>query len=215
VVETRRGEVGLSDPAFVFCCFNSPYKIHPATFAIWMRILSAIPWSVLWLIEEDARGKVNLRSAAASAGVDPDRLIFAPRMPYAKHLSRLSHADLFIDTFPCTAHTTASDALWAGVPVLTRMGRSFASRVAASLLSALGLEELITSTPQQFEELAIELARSPARIAQLRQRLDVARQTSALFDGKRFCRNLEAAFELMTQRHRRGVAPAPIDLSSP
>jgi predicted O-linked N-acetylglucosamine transferase (SPINDLY family)/Flp pilus assembly protein TadD len=213
VLAGTRASVGLGSAEFVFCCFNTPYKIHPDTFACWMRILKAVPKSALWLIEENSVASDNLRRAAEGQGVDPARLVFAPRAPNAVHLARLGHADLFIDTYPYTAHTTASDALWAGVPVLTQAGRSFASRVAASLLTTLGLNELITSSSQQFENKAIEFARSPERLMDVRRRLDRARKTSTLFDGRAFCGNLERAFEVMLRRYRMGMVPDVIDLS--
>jgi len=214
VLTGKRASLGLGSAEFVFCCFNTPYKIHPDTFACWMRILKAVPKSALWLIEENSVASDNLRRAAETQGVNPARLIFAPRAPNAVHLARLGHADLFIDTYPYTAHTTASDALWAGVPVLTKAGRSFASRVAASLLMTLGLGELVVSSTAQFESRAIELALSPERLVGLRQRLDIARKTSGLFDGRVFCANLERAFEVMVQRHRMGMVSDVIDLTN-
>jgi predicted O-linked N-acetylglucosamine transferase (SPINDLY family) len=156
-----RLECGLPEKGFVFCCFNNNYKILPATFAIWMRLLHRVPGSVLWLLEDNPTASKNLRQEAQARGVDPSRLVFAPRWPLAEHLARHRLADLFIDTWPYNAHTTASDALWAGLPLVTRSGKSFASRVAASLLKAVGLEELITDSDDAYEALAIKLAQHP------------------------------------------------------
>jgi protein O-GlcNAc transferase len=156
--EYERAEVGLPETGFVFCCFNNTYKITPDVFTMWMRILKAIEKSVLWLIESNPNAVANLRNAAMRNGVSPDRLVFAKRMPLPDHLARHRLADLFLDTFPCNAHTTASDSLWAGLPVLSQIGETFAGRVAASLLNAIGLRELVVPTAQAYENLAIELA---------------------------------------------------------
>ncbi len=156
-----RNELGLPDDAFVFCCFNNAYKITPDLFDIWMRLLIAVDGSVLWLLEGNAAATRNLRAEAERRGVAPGRLIFAPRMGMAEHLARHRYADLFIDTFYYNAHTTASDALWAGLPVLTYLGNAFAGRVAASLLNAMGLPEMITSSHAEYESLAIDLATNP------------------------------------------------------
>ena len=208
----ERGELGLPDSAFVFVCFNNNYKILPEVFARWMRILQAVPGSVLWLYQGTPEGADKLRGHAAAAGVDPQRLVFAPHLPADQHLSRLRHADLFLDTLPCNAHTTASDALWAGVPLLTCLGNAFQGRVAASLLRALSLDELVTTHLDDYEATAIDLARSPERLAALRARLAAQRQTSSLFDGKRFARNLESAFITMADRHYAGLPPVAFDV---
>lgn len=208
----ERGELGLPDSAFVFVCFNNNYKILPEVFARWMRILQAVTGSVLWLYQGTPEGADKLRGHAAAAGVDPQRLVFAPHMPADQHLSRLRHADLFLDTLPCNAHTTASDALWAGVPLLTCLGNAFQGRVAASLLRALSLDELVTTHLDDYEATAIDLARSPERLAALRARLATQRQTSSLFDGTRFARNLESALITMADRHYAGLPPVAFDV---
>ena len=181
-----RTEVGLPNNAFVFCCFNNNYKITPEVFDCWMRILKQVDGSVLWLFEDNAKAASNLRKEAEIRGVHPERLIFAKRMPPSDHLARHRFADLFLDTLPYNAHTTASDALWAGLPVLTRIGETFAGRVAASLLNAIGLTELITSTPQAYEALAIELATNPEKLAAIKRKLANNRLTTPLFDTKLF-----------------------------
>jgi predicted O-linked N-acetylglucosamine transferase (SPINDLY family) len=208
-----RAELGLPSDALVFCCFNDPGKITPQTFDGWMRILRQVPGGMLWLLSGSATAEANLRREAGARGVDPTRLAFAPRWPLAEHLARQRAADLFLDTFPCNAHTTASDALWAGLPVLTRMGESFASRVAASLLNAVGLPELITRTPEQFEALAVGLARDRERLATIRQKLQRNRLTAPLFDSTLFTRHLEAAYIGMYERSQAGLNPEAIVVS--
>lgn len=207
-----RAECGLPEQGVVYCCFNATYKITPDVFASWMRILDAVPGSVLWLYEGNRWAPDNLRQEAVRHGVDPQRLVFAPNMPNADHLARLRLADLFLDTLPYNAHTTASDALWAGLPVLTRIGHSFAARVAASLLTAVGMPELIVHTPQDYEALAIALGRDPDRLAGLRQRLLAQRSTAPLWDTPRFARHLEAAYEAMMQRWCEGLPPDHLDI---
>ena len=208
-----RAELGLPEQGFVFCCFNLNYKISPTTFAGWMRILKAVPGSVLFLFANHEAAKVNLRAHAVRYGVDADRLVFGGRLSPAEYLARYRTADLFLDTLPYNAGTTASDALWAGLPVLTLTGEAFASRIAASLLTALGVPELITSTQQQYEQLAIELASNPQRLAALRTRIQDNRLTSALFDTARFARNLEAAFTAIHARYQAGESPEHISLN--
>ncbi|ABL65857.1 O-linked N-acetylglucosamine transferase family protein [Chlorobium phaeobacteroides] len=202
-----RAECGLPESGFVFCCFNNTYKITPATFDGWMRILGQVPGSVLWLYEENAKAAENLRREAASRGVDAGRLIFGKRLPVAEYLARYRVADLFLDTLPYNAGTTASDALWAGLPVLTLRGESFASRMAASLLTAIGLPELITSGQEEYESLAIELALDPEMMRVTREKLARNRLTTRLFDTGRFTRNIEAAFEAMYERYQEGLPP--------
>lgn len=205
-----RAELGLPPAGFVFCCFNRNYKITPDTFGSWARILERIEGSVLWLLEDHPVAARNLRSEAQSRGMNGERLIFAPRMPPPEHLARHRAADLFIDTLPCNAHTTASDALWAGLPVLTCQGESFPARVAASLLSAVGLPELITATQEQYEALAIALATDPSRLAELRDRLSRNRLTAPLFDTALFTRHIEDAYTQMYERYLRDLSPAEI-----
>ena len=191
---------GLPQDAFVFCHFNYSYKILPDMFASWMRILAAVPGSVLWMLSTDALFETNLRTAAQAAGVDAGRLIFAPQLPVAQHVARLAAGDLFLDSLPYGAHTTASDALWAGLPLLTCRGRAFAGRVGASLLTALELPELITENMASYEALAVALARDPARLAALRDRLAANRSTAPLFDTATSTRAIEAAYEAMMVR---------------
>lgn len=207
-----RVELGLPEQGFVFCCFNGHHKIQPETFDRWMRILRAVEGSVLWLLQGDPAATTNLVREAQARGVDGRRLVFAPRMRMDEHLARHRQAGLFLDTLPYNAHTTACDALWAGLPVLTCMGRSFASRVGGSLLHALGLTDLVASDVQAYESLAIELALSPERLSRLRGQLDTARRTRALFDGRIFVRHLESAFHSMVARQRAGLPPAGFEV---
>jgi len=204
---TRAG-LGLPADGFVFCCFNNNYKILPDVFDVWMRLLAQVDGSVLWLIEDTAEAAAALRREAAARGIPADRLVFAPRVDLPDHLARQRRADLLLDTLPYNAHTTASDALWAGLPVLTCMGRNFAGRVAASLLTAVGLPELITASLPEYEALALRLAREPDLLAAIRGKLARNLPTAKLFDTPRFCRHLEAAYATMWQRQRRGDAPA-------
>lgn len=208
-----RAELGLPASGFVFCCFNGNYKILPATFASWMRLLRQVDGSVLWLLGDQPASIVNLRREAAKHGIDGQRLVFADRRPLADHLARHRAADLFIDTLPYNAHTTASDALWAGLPVLTCMGQSFASRVAASLLGAVGLPELVTTSEYEYEALALALAREPARLEQLKRKLAANRASAPLFDAARFAADLERAYVQMHARRHAGLAPDHLDIA--
>ena len=209
-----RAELGLPKNAFVFCGFNNAYKIVPEVFDIWMRLLKAVDGSVLWLRKDNKVTERNLRREAAARGVDPARIVFAKRMPLDQHLARQRHADLFIDTLPYNAHSTASDALRVGLPVLTCAGRSFASRVAASLLTTIGLPELVTDTATAYEARAIELARDPAKLAAIKSKLDANRQDSWLFDAQRLARHLEAAYATAHDRAQAGLPPASFDALS-
>jgi protein O-GlcNAc transferase len=202
-----RGECGLPQNAFVFCCFNNPQKITPEIFAIWMRLLQATEGSVLWLITGIAKAAANLRLEAEKRGVAPERLIFAPKASVADHLARHRLADLCLDTLPYNAHTTASDALWAGLPVLTCLGETFAGRVAASLLKAIGLDALITRTLAEYEALALRLARDPAYLVTLKERLVRNRDGSLLFDTQRATRHIETAYRTMAEIARRSEKP--------
>lgn len=188
-----RADAGLPQDAFVFASFNATYKVSPAEFDIWMELLHAVEGSVLWQLDGGDTSCENLRRAAEARGIDPARLIFAPRLKRAPHLSRLALADLFLDTFNCNAHTTASDALWAGVPVLTLQGEQFAARVAASLTAAAGVPETICTSPDDYKARALELARDPSQLASLRQRLVSNRLSCSLFDTIGFTRKLENA----------------------
>jgi protein O-GlcNAc transferase len=208
---TRR-DAGLPESRFVFCCFNGSQKISPPVFDSWMRILARSENAVLWLLEDNQAATVNLRREAEARGIAADRLIFARHERPDRHLARLRLADLVLDTLPYAAHTTASDALWAGVPVLTRIGSSFAGRVAASLLTAAGLPELITESAVEYEKLAQHLATRPALLSEIRGKLAGNRETCALFDTVRITRNLEAAYLTMWERHRRGESPASFAL---
>ncbi len=194
-----RTELGLPDTGFVFCSFNNNFKITPQIFDVWMRILRAVDGSVLWLIEDSAAAAANLRREATRRGIDPVRLIFAPRMPQEDHLARQSAADLFLDTHPYNAHTTGSDALWAGLPLVTCPGESFAARVAASLLRTMDLPELIAPTLADYEALAIGLAMDPQQLAAIRQKVRRNRKTSPLFDLERFTSNIETAYAGMLE----------------
>jgi protein O-GlcNAc transferase len=203
-----RARFGLPEQGFVFCCFNNTHKILPAVFDGWMRMLAAVPGSVLWLREENAPATQNLRAAAAARGIDPARIVMAGRVDdMADHLGRHALADLFVDTLPYNAHTTAADALQAGLPVLTQAGRAFAGRVAASLLVTLGLPELVTDSPAAQEAAAIALAHDPQRLAALRARLAAALPTAPLFDTPRYARNLERTLRGMHERAARGAPP--------
>jgi protein O-GlcNAc transferase len=202
-----RAEAGLPERGFVFCCFNNNYKIVPEVFDIWMRLLKAVDGSVLWLLEDNAAASRNLRAEATARGVNPDRLVFAGRMPLPEHLARHQLADLFLDTLPCNAHTTASDALWAGLPILTCMGDAFPGRVAASLLRAVGLPELITDNLHDYEALAFKLATTPLTLHDLKAKLARNRTTYPLFDIDRFRRHIESAYTAMYERYQRGEMP--------
>ena len=207
-----REELGLPATGFVFCCFNNNFKIMPQTFDGWMRILQAVEGSVLWLLEDNPIAAKNLRREAEARGVAATRLVFAQRMSMDQHLARQRLADLFLDTLPYNAHTTASDALWAGLPVLTCMGESFASRVAASLLCAVGLPELVSDTQADFEARAIELARDAAQLGGLRDRLRSQGRSAPLFDARLFARHIESAYSTMYERLRQGQAPDVIEV---
>jgi predicted O-linked N-acetylglucosamine transferase (SPINDLY family) len=194
---STRAQAGLPQDGFVFCSFNNNWKLTEPIFTIWMRLLKAVPASVLWLNQAGVKAKANLLQAAEKRGVEPHRLIFAQPAPLDAHLARHQLADLFLDTVPYNAHTTACDALWAGLPVLTLRGTAFAGRVAASLLSAVGLPELIAETEEDYEALALALAQGPARLSVLREKLAANRTTVPLFDTPRFARHLEAAYTEM------------------
>ena len=208
-----RTELGLPENGFVFCCFNNNYKILPAMFDRWMRILKAVDGSVLWLLKDNTTAEASLRREAAARGVDATRLVFAERWPSDEHLARHRQADLFLDTLPYNAHTTGSDALWAGLPLLTCCGSTFPGRVGASLLHAVGVPELIAQTPDDYEKLAIALARDPERLGELRNRLAQSRMTAPLFDTARFARDIECLFLTMVERSRSALPASPIETS--
>ncbi len=199
-----RQECGLPESGFIFCCFNASYKITPKVFNVWTRLLKAVPGSVLLLLDSNPYATANLKREAEDRGVAAERLVFADHLPYADHLARFGVADLFLDTFPYNAHTLASDALWGGCPVVTCSGRTFPSRVAASLLHSVGLPELVCRSLADYEKLALALARDHGRLRGVRQKLRTIRLTAPVFDTRRFTRHLEAAFEIMWERYRRG-----------
>lgn len=211
--DPTRAEAGLPDSGFVFASFNNSYKITPPVFDVWMRLLRANDGSVLWLLQDNETATANLKREAEARGVEPQRLIFAPRVNAAEHLARQRLADLFLDTLPCTAHTTASDALWVGLPVLTVLGTSFAGRVAASLLRAMGLPELVTSSLDAYEGLALSLSRDASALSRIKTKLGENRHTHALFDTARFTRNLESAFEAIWNRTQRGEPPGDLAMA--
>lgn len=200
--QPSRAEAGLPEDALVFCSFNQLLKLNPEEFDLWCRLLREVPGSVLWLLEPDAaEARDNLRREAQARGVDAERLVFAPRLKQAEHLARLALADLALDSFPCTSHTTASDTLWAGVPLMTRLGETFTSRVAGSLLKAHGFDELVATDAQDYFERLKALALDEAKRDDLRQRLGAARMESPLFDTTRFTTDLEALYQAIWQHH--------------
>jgi predicted O-linked N-acetylglucosamine transferase (SPINDLY family) len=208
-----RAEFGLPEGGLVFCCFNNCYKITPEVFASWMNILRRVETGVLWLLQDIDVAAENLRNSARQSGVDPGRIVFAGRASPAAHLARHRLADLFLDTLPYNAHTTASDALWAGVPVLTRIGGTFAGRVGASLLNAIGLPELVTHSAEEYEALAVELARHPEKLRAIRAKLAEDRLTAPLFDTQLYTRHIETAYEAMHRRRQAGLPPDHIEIS--
>lgn len=208
--QPTRTEMGLPEQAFVFVCFNETYKITPDLFDRWCRILGAVPGSVLWLYARFERVRQNLRAEAKRRGIEPERLIFADKLPQPAHLARIPLADLMLDTLPVNAHTTASDALWMGVPILTCLGETFAGRVAASLVRACGLNELVTESLDDYERLVIALARDPARLQGLRDRLHQAKRSAPFFDSQGFTRQLEDLYERIWARHCQGLPPAQL-----
>ena len=207
-----REELGLPIEGFVFCCFNNSYKITPHVFDSWVSILNAVKGSVLWLIEGNPTAAINLRKEAQKRGLDPQRVIFAMRIQLPDHLARHRAADLFLDTLPCNAHTTSSDALWAGLPVLTCMGESFSSRVAASLLMAMDLPELITQTRAEYEALAIDLATNSVKLRFIKDKLAANRLTTPLFDTLLFTRHIEDAYTEMFERYQADLLPDHIEI---
>ncbi|MEM9300723.1 MAG: glycosyltransferase [Pseudomonadota bacterium] len=208
---TTRADWDLPEDAVVFCAFNSLYKISPEFFAIWMEILKAVPNSVIWMLRQSAEQLRNLRRAARSHGVSPARIVFARRVDKLSHLARLAHADLALDNLPYGAHTTASDCLWAGLPILTVSADTFASRVCRSIVEATGFPELIARDVDQFRDRAVALATDPQELRSIRERLATERYRCPQFDTHRFARALDDAYCTMWQRYQRGEGPAPID----
>ena len=196
-----REDMRLPSHGFVFCCFNNNYKISPREFDIWMRLMQKVEGSVLWLLKSNKWAEQNLKREAEDRGISAERLIFAEKVPQAEHLARQKLADLFLDTFNYNAHTTASDALWAGLPVVTKLGEGFAARVAGSLLAAIGLTELITENEEEYEALALTLATDPKRLGQVKSKLDGNRLTHPLFDSEMYTRHLEAGYHMAYDRY--------------
>jgi protein O-GlcNAc transferase len=211
-VVPSRVQAGLPDDGFIFCSFNNTFKINPPIFDVWMQLLRQVEGSVLWLLEANADVTGNLRAEAERRSVASSRLVFAPRVAQEDHLARQQLADLFLDTLPYNAHTTASDALWVGLPVLTCLGCTFAGRVAGSLLHAVGLPELVTHSFDEYEALALRLARNPGLLASVKSKLARNRATSPLFNTGLFARHMEAAYTTMWERYRRGEAPVSFDV---
>jgi len=209
-----RSELGLPADDFVFCCFNNNYKITPSTFDSWMRILLAVEGSVLFLLDANETATSNLKKEAEARGVIADRLVFAKPLPTPEYLARYRIADLFLDTLPYNAGTTASDALRMGLPVLTLMGKSFASRMAASLLNAVGLPELITINPEAYESLAIKLAKNPEELSKIKKKLINNLPTSALYNTKLFTQHIESAYQKIYKRYQDDLAPDHIETHS-
>jgi len=214
-ITPSRAKCVLPEEGFVFCCFNNSYKITPAMYDVWMRLLKAVPGSVLWLRENNRWVAANLRREAESRGVAADRLVFASKWPLPEHLSRYRLADLYLDTFPYNAHSMAGDVLWAGCLLLTMSGHTFASRVAGSLLRTVGLPELVTESLEQYEELALRLAQNHQELSELRSRLAANRDTCSLFDCQRFARHLEQAYLHMWDVHISRQSPRPFRVEPP
>jgi predicted O-linked N-acetylglucosamine transferase (SPINDLY family) len=205
-----RAEAGLPEKGFIFCCFNNNFKITPKQFDLWAGILHQVEDSYLWLLEDNPSALNNLKDEIQKRGVDTDRLVFAPRVSPEDHLARLSIADLFLDTAPYNAHTTTSDALWVGLPVLSVIGKSFASRVAASLIFAVGLPELVVETDEAYVKLAVDLARTPDKLESLRCRLLTSYKTAPLFNSVKFTINLENLYTQMYSKYQSGLPPSEI-----
>jgi len=207
-----REEIGLPKDSFVFCCFNKNYKILPRVFDIWMNLLKKVKGSVLWLLVENSKAKENLKKEATKRNIDENRIIFAKFMPLADHLARHRCADLFIDTFPYTAHTTCSDALWTGLPVVTRIGKSFASRVSASLLHAIDLPELITHSEEEFENLALDFANNKNKLDQVKIKLEKNKISKSLFNTKLYTKNIESSYKIIHDRYLRNLPAEDIEI---
>ena len=209
----NRKKFGLPENSFVYCCFNQNYKISPSIFNVWMRILDSVNNSVIWLINENEISKKNIIKELKKKEINIKRIIFADRMPHPEHLERHKLADLFIDTFPYTAHTTASDALRSGLPIITIKGQSFASRVASSLLTSIGLTELITTNEKEYQELAIKLAKDKFFLNNIRKKLNKNILTSPLFNTKVFTKNLEKAYLKIYEKFINNEKPENIEIN--
>lgn len=209
-INVTKVQLGLPEKGFIFCCFNKSYKISPKELDVWARVLKKVEGSVLWLIKPNKWVESNLRNEAKKRGIEPHRLVFAERVSLADHLARHKFADLFIDTFNCNAHTTASDALWVGLPVVTMLGKSFAARVAGSLLTAIDLPELITTDVQEYEELITTLAKNPEALKKIREKLVENKLTKPLFDTKKFTQHLETGYTQAFEKYKNGEPPENI-----
>jgi protein O-GlcNAc transferase len=205
-----REDMGLPSGGFVFCCFNNNYKISPKEFDIWMRLMNKVEGSVLWLLKSNKWAEQNLKRQTEIRGVSAERIIFAERMPQAEHLARQRLADLFLDTFNYNAHTTASDALWAGLPLVTKLGKGFAARVAGSLLNAVGLPELVTETERDYEALIFELAKNPMKLAEIKEKLANNRLTQPLFNTELYTKHLENGYQQAYECYFQGKLPQTI-----
>ncbi|MDB9875936.1 hypothetical protein OAC76_07000, partial [Amylibacter sp.] len=206
----NRSDMGLPDDAFVFCCFNNNYKISPNEFDIWMRLLTKVENSVLWLRQSNQLSNINIKNEAQKRNVDPSRLVFAGKVPMDEHLARQRLADLFVDTFAFNAHTTAAEALWAGLPLVTKLGKGFAARVAGSLLNAVALPELVTETEQDYEALILELATNPTKLAKIKEKLATNRLTQPLFNTELYTKHLENGYQQAYQNYFDGNLPQTI-----
>jgi predicted O-linked N-acetylglucosamine transferase (SPINDLY family) len=206
----NRSDMGLPDDAFVFCCFNNNYKISPTEFDIWMRLLTKVENSVLWLRKSNQISSINMKNEAQKRKVDPSRIVFADKLPMDEHLTRHRLADLFVDTFAFNAHTTATEALWAGLPVVTKMGQGFSARVAGSLLNAVGLPELVTETEKDYEALILELATNPAKLAKIKEKLATNRLTQPLFNTELYTKHLENGYLQAYESYFQGKLPQTI-----
>ena len=211
--QTSRIDCNLPEVGFIFCCFNNSFKISPREFDIWMRLLSQTDGSVLWLLKTNIWAERNLRNQAINRGVDPDRLVFADTLPLSEYLGRLSLADLYLDTFNFNAHTTASQALWVGLPIITKMGKGFAARVTGSLLTSIQIPELITTSEEEYESLALSLATNPEKLAKIKKKLAGNRNSAPLFDTQTYTKNLEKAYTQAYQRYANGLPPAEFKVS--
>ena len=207
-----RSDMGLPEDAFVFCCFNNNYKITSSEFDIWMRLLNKVEGSVLWLRPSNKWAELNIKKEAQKRKVDPERIVFAGKVPMDEHLARHKLADLFMDTFAFNAHSTATEALWAGLPVVTKTGQGFAARVAGSLLKAVGLPELVTESEEAYEALALDLAKHPERLAQIKVKLEANRLTQPLFDTKQYTKHLENGYQQVYQNYLDGKPPQTINV---
>jgi predicted O-linked N-acetylglucosamine transferase (SPINDLY family) len=206
----NRSDMGLPDDAFVFCCFNNNYKISPAEFDIWMRLLTKVENSVLWLRQSNQFSHINIKNEAQKRKVDPSRIVFADKLPMDEHLARHRLADLFVDTFAFNAHTTATEALWAGLPVVTKIGLGFAARVAGSLLNAVGLPELVTETERDYEALILELATNPTKLTRIKNKLATNRLTQPLFNTELYTKHLESGYLQAYESYFQGDLPQTI-----